>query len=145
MLILPLCRRVWLSAHRCVITLRYPDLPMGSTTLNHAIEALGYKGPFSTHGFRSTATTVLSLLSYPENCVDLQLAHIKKATPHARPMTTPDISALVESLCKIGQTFGMHLRRLKAWNRSQRNFWTDVEKTQCHVKCGGTGAVKFCS
>ncbi len=58
---------------------------MGSTTLNHAIEALGYKGPFSTHGFRSTATTVLSLLSYPENCVDLQLAHIKKSDSSRAP------------------------------------------------------------
>ncbi len=51
---------------------------IGPTTLNHALEAIGYKGRFSAHGFRSTATTLLGLLSYPENRIDLQLAHIKK-------------------------------------------------------------------
>ncbi|MBB5217338.1 tyrosine-type recombinase/integrase [Parapusillimonas granuli] len=57
---------------------RRPNQPIGVTTLNHAIESLGYRGRFSTHGFRSTATTLLSLLSYPDNRVDLQLAHTKK-------------------------------------------------------------------
>ncbi|HRK84933.1 MAG TPA: integrase arm-type DNA-binding domain-containing protein [Alcaligenes faecalis] len=57
---------------------RDPERSMGSTTLNHALEALGYKNRFSAHGFRSTATTLLGLLSYPENRIDLQLAHIKK-------------------------------------------------------------------
>lgn len=57
---------------------RTPDRSMGSTTLNHALEALGYKNRFSAHGFRSTATTLLGLLSYPENRIDLQLAHVKK-------------------------------------------------------------------
>lgn len=57
---------------------RRPGQPMGPTTLNHALDALGYKGRFSAHGFRSTATTLLGLLSYPENRIDLQLAHVKK-------------------------------------------------------------------
>ncbi|HLS41925.1 MAG TPA: integrase arm-type DNA-binding domain-containing protein [Paenalcaligenes sp.] len=64
---------------------RHPDQPIGPTTLNNTIRALGYKGQFSTHGFRSTATTVLSLLSYPENRVDLQLAHTKKCNPSRAP------------------------------------------------------------
>lgn len=62
---------------------RRPDQPIGPTTLNTALEALGYKGRFSAHGFRSTATTLLSLLSYPENRVDLQLAHIKNDSSRA--------------------------------------------------------------
>ena len=35
------------------------------------------------HGFRSTATTLLGLLSYPENRVDLQLAHIRRDSSRA--------------------------------------------------------------
>lgn len=42
------------------------------------MEAIDYKGRFFALGFRSTATTLLGLLSYPENRIDLQLAHIKK-------------------------------------------------------------------
>ena len=57
---------------------RQPERMMGSTTLNHAINALGFQGRFSAHGFRSTATTLFGLLSYPENRVDLQLAHRKR-------------------------------------------------------------------
>jgi integrase len=58
---------------------RRPNQPIGVTTLNHAIESLGYGGRFSTHDFRATATTLLSLLSYPDNRVDLQVAHTKKS------------------------------------------------------------------
>ncbi|WP_394065199.1 tyrosine-type recombinase/integrase [Alcaligenes sp. WGS1538] len=57
---------------------RHAGQPMGPTTLNHAIDALGYQGRFSAHGFRSTATTLQGLLSYPENRIDLQLAHARK-------------------------------------------------------------------
>lgn len=64
---------------RCLLpNARRPDEPIGSTTLSTAIAALGYKGQFSAHGFRSTATTILSLLGYPDNRVDLQLAHLKR-------------------------------------------------------------------
>lgn len=62
---------------------RHPDRPIGSTTLNNALNALGYHGRFSMHGFRSTATTILSLLSYPEKRIALQLAHIKKDSSRA--------------------------------------------------------------
>lgn len=64
---------------------RHSDQTIGPTTLNNAIQVLGYKGRFSAHGFRSTATTLLSLLSYPENRVDLQLAHSKKSDPSRAP------------------------------------------------------------
>lgn len=62
---------------------RGADKPIGASTLNHAIEVLGYHGQFSTHGFRSTATTLLGLLSYPENRVDLQLAHVRNDSSRA--------------------------------------------------------------
>lgn len=62
---------------------RRPKEIMSATTLNRALERLGYGGRFSAHGFRSTATTLLGLLGYPENRVDLQLAHAKKDSSRA--------------------------------------------------------------
>lgn len=62
---------------------RQPNAAIGPTTLNNALAALGYQRVFSTHGFRSTATTLLGLLGYPENRVDLQLAHIKNDASRA--------------------------------------------------------------
>ena len=63
---------------------RRPGQVMSATTLNRALERMGYGGRFSAHGFRSTATTVLGLLSYPENRVDLQLAHSKRKKNSSR-------------------------------------------------------------
>ncbi|CAN5352878.1 tyrosine-type recombinase/integrase [soil metagenome] len=57
---------------------RKPGQVMSATTLNQSLKRMGYGGRFSSHGFRSTATTLLGLLGYPENRVDLQLAHSKK-------------------------------------------------------------------
>jgi len=62
---------------------RRPTQIMSPTTLNRALERLGYGGRFSAHGFRSTATTLLGLLGYPENRVDLQLAHARKDSSRA--------------------------------------------------------------
>lgn len=63
---------------------RKPGMVMSATTLNKVLERMGYGGQFSSHGFRSTATTLLGLLSYPENRVDLQLAHSKRAKDSSR-------------------------------------------------------------
>ncbi|VFR31896.1 Integrase [plant metagenome] len=63
---------------------RKPNQVMSATTLNKVLERMGYGGQFSSHGFRSTATTLLGLLSYPENRVDLQLAHSKRKKDSSR-------------------------------------------------------------
>ncbi|OZI64310.1 MULTISPECIES: tyrosine-type recombinase/integrase [Alcaligenaceae] len=63
---------------------RKPGQVMSATTLNQALKRMGYAGRFSSHGFRSTATTILSLLGYPEKRVDLQLAHSKRAKDSSR-------------------------------------------------------------
>ncbi len=63
---------------------RKPGQVMSATTLNRALERMGYLGRFSSHGFRSTATTLLGLLSFPENRVDLQLAHSKRRKDSSR-------------------------------------------------------------
>src|SRR3546814_15631452 len=52
---------------------RKPGQVMSATTLNQALKRMGYAGRFSSHGFRSPATTILGLLGYPEQRVDLQL------------------------------------------------------------------------
>lgn len=63
---------------------RKPGRVISATTLNKVLERMGYLGRFSSHGFRSTATTLLGLLSYPENRVDLQLAHSKRKKDPSR-------------------------------------------------------------
>jgi integrase len=63
---------------------RKPGETISATTLNKVLERMGYGGRFSSHGFRSTATTLLGLLSYPENRVDLQLAHSKRKKDSSR-------------------------------------------------------------
>jgi integrase len=62
---------------------RRPAQVMSATTLNRALEYMGFAGRFSGHGFRSTATTLLALLGYPAERVDLQLAHAKKDSSRA--------------------------------------------------------------
>ena len=63
---------------------RKPGQVISATTLNKALERMGYLGRFSSHGFRATATTLLGLLSYPENRVDLQLAHSRRKKDSSR-------------------------------------------------------------
>ena len=62
---------------------RRPTTVMSATTLNRALGCLGFTGRFSSHGFRSTATTLLGLLGYPDKLVDRQLAHKEKDSSRA--------------------------------------------------------------
>ncbi len=55
---------------------RRPKTYMTATTLNRAIERMGYAGRFSAHGFRATASTMLNELScYRPDVIERQLAH----------------------------------------------------------------------
>jgi integrase len=54
---------------------RRPETYMTGTTMNRALERMGYAGRFSSHGFRSTASTILNELGYDENWIERQLAH----------------------------------------------------------------------
>ncbi|MBP8812268.1 MAG: tyrosine-type recombinase/integrase [Laribacter sp.] len=70
---------------------RRPHEAITSTTINRVIEYMGYKGIVSGHGFRSTASTILHELGYPEKVIELQLAHmernkVKAAYNHAQHM-----------------------------------------------------------
>lgn len=57
---------------------RDPEKPITATTVNRVIEYIGFKGVVSGHGFRSTASTMLHELGYPELVIDRQLAHMER-------------------------------------------------------------------
>ena len=48
---------------------------MSATTINRALEYLGYAGRLSGHGFRATASTVLHEADFPSEIIEKQLAH----------------------------------------------------------------------
>ena len=55
--------------------MRRPNSYMASTTLNRALEYIGFKGTFSAHGFRATASTLLNELGFEGDLIERQLAH----------------------------------------------------------------------
>lgn len=68
--------------------LRTPKTCMTATTINKALERMGYAGKFSGHGFRSTASTMLHELGWRSELIERQLAHaernkVKSAYNHA--------------------------------------------------------------
>jgi len=57
---------------------RDPRSCMTMTTINRALERMGYKGRFSGHGFRSTASTILNEAGYKPDLVERQLSHSER-------------------------------------------------------------------
>lgn len=55
---------------------------MTATTLNRALERMGFNGKdsigFSAHGFRATASTMLNELSFRSGVIERQLAHAER-------------------------------------------------------------------
>lgn len=71
--------------------LRSPDTCMTATTINRALERMGYAGKFSGHGFRSTASTLLHEMGWRSDVIERQLAHserdkVRAAYNHAEYM-----------------------------------------------------------
>ena len=60
--------------------MRRPTDCMTGTTLNRAIGILGWKGKFSAHGFRSTASSLLNEMGFRSEVIERQLAHKDKNT-----------------------------------------------------------------
>jgi len=58
---------------------RNPRTCMTATTLNRALERMGFNGKdsigFSAHGFRATASTILNEIGYRPDVIERQLAH----------------------------------------------------------------------
>ena len=61
---------------------RRPSSCMTATTLNRALERMGFNGKrdirFSAHGFRATASTILNELGYRPDVIERQLAHSER-------------------------------------------------------------------
>jgi integrase len=61
---------------------RRPNECMTATTLNRALERMGFNGKdsigFSAHGFRATASTILNEMSYRSDVIERQLAHAER-------------------------------------------------------------------
>lgn len=57
---------------------RRPVTYMTATTLNRALERMGYAGRFSSHGFRATASTILNEMGYRPDIIERQLAHAER-------------------------------------------------------------------
>ncbi|MSQ54905.1 MAG: DUF4102 domain-containing protein [Betaproteobacteria bacterium] len=57
---------------------RRPKFCMTATTLNRALERMGYAGRFSGHGFRATASTILNEMNYRPDVIERQLAHAER-------------------------------------------------------------------
>ena len=57
---------------------RRPKTYMTATTLNRALERMGYGGKFSGHGFRATASTMLNEMGYRADLIERQLAHAER-------------------------------------------------------------------
>ncbi len=61
---------------------RNPKACMTATTLNRALERMGFNGKdsigFSAHGFRATASTILNEAGYRPDVIERQLAHAER-------------------------------------------------------------------
>jgi integrase len=54
------------------------EKPIAPTSLNRALEYLGYAGKFSCHGTRSTASTILNEQGYRGEVIEMSLSHSDK-------------------------------------------------------------------
>lgn len=70
--------RVTGSNGQLLPNMRDPNRCMSATTINRALERMGYLGQFSAHGFRSTASTLLHERGYNTDVIEKQLAHMEK-------------------------------------------------------------------
>ena len=53
--------------------------PMSDNTANKALRSLGYRGSeFTSHGFRSMASTLLNEQGWPRDAIERQLAHVER-------------------------------------------------------------------
>lgn len=63
---------------------RKPNDVMSATTINRALEYLGYApGTVTAHDFRATASTRLHEMGYRPDIIELQLAHVEKSKTKA--------------------------------------------------------------
>jgi len=85
--------------------------PMSDNTINAALRGIGYeRGSFTTHGFRSMASTLLHEQGWPSDVIERQLAHAERNSVKAaynRAEHLPERR-------KMMQAWANHLYTLKA-------------------------------
>lgn len=54
------------------------DKPMGRSTFNAMFKRMGYRGKFTPHGLRATASTQLNELGFRSDLIERQLAHAER-------------------------------------------------------------------
>jgi integrase len=89
---------------------RRPITCMTATTLNRVIERIGYKGKFSAHGFRGTASKILNELGYQPDVIEKQLAHSDRNNVRA----SYNQAQYIEERKKMMQLWADYLDGLKA-------------------------------
>lgn len=63
---------------------RRPTAAMSATTVNRALEHMGYaSGTWTGHDFRATASTLLHEQGYRSELIEIQLAHVEKSKTKA--------------------------------------------------------------
>jgi integrase len=72
--------------------LRRPSTYMTATTMNRALERMGFGGKYSAHGFRTTASTILNELGYEGDWIERQLAHRPRNQSRAAYNHAQDLS-----------------------------------------------------
>ncbi|MDR3417728.1 MAG: integrase arm-type DNA-binding domain-containing protein [Nevskia sp.] len=63
--------------------IRRPKSFMASTTLNQALANIGFRGKFSAHGFRATASTLMNEMDFDEDLIERQLDHQERNATRA--------------------------------------------------------------
>jgi len=83
---------------------RRPKVCMTATTLNRALENIGYNGKgtigFSAHGFRTTASTLLNEFNFRPDVIERQLAHKERNQSRAsynRAMYLPERGEMMQA------------------------------------------------
>jgi integrase len=83
--------------------IRRPKICMTETTLNRALERMGYNGKgtigFSAHGFRATASTLLNEFNFRPDVIERQLAHKERNQSRAsynRAMYLPEREEMMQ-------------------------------------------------
>jgi integrase len=54
------------------------DRPISATTLNFALDEMGFAGRLTPHGLRATASTVLNGMGFSPDLIEKQLAHMER-------------------------------------------------------------------
>lgn len=110
--------------------IRNPRSCMTATTLNRALEYMGYAGRFSSHGFRATASTALNEMGVRSDVIEAQLAHQERNKSRASYNRSEYLSEradvlqrwadMIDGIAAGGKVIPIDVRRNRAAPRTGR-------------------------